>query len=127
MNETLSVRDEEKQSFELWEKLVKEKARQRERERRRLLDRLLEALDQLARDYRWEELYVFGSLIKPGRFRLDSDVDVAVRGLNKFDHFALVGGLSMLIERPVDVVMLEECPFAETIVLKGMKWQRKET
>jgi len=120
------LRAREKQSFELWERLAGDRARDRERNRRRQLGRVMEALDQLTGDYRWEELYIFGSLIKPARFHPESDVDVAVRGLSKFDHFAFVGDLSMLIERPVDVVLLEECPFAEAIVSKGLKWQKKE-
>jgi predicted nucleotidyltransferase len=70
--------------------------------------------------------YIFGSLIRPGRFRHESDVDVAVRGLNKFKHFVFVGDLSMLLERSVDVIGLEECPFTASIVSKGLKWRKKE-
>jgi len=53
-------------------------------------------------------------------------VDIAVSGLNKFALFAFVGDLSSLLGRSVDVVMLKECSFADTIASKGMKWQKKE-
>ena len=120
------VRKWPKGTFALWERLAEDRARDRERDRRRLLARVMEALDQLSRDYGWNEAYVFGSLTRPGRFRPESDVDVAVSGLNKFALFAFVGDLSSLLGRSVDVVMLEECPIAEAIISKGVKWQKKE-
>ena len=120
------VRERSKGTFSLWERLKEDRARDRERDRCGLLARVMEALDQLSRDYKWREAYVFGSLTRPGRFRPESDVDIAVSGLNKFTLFAFVGDLSSLLGRSVDVVMLEECSFADTIASKGMKWQKKE-
>lgn len=58
----------------------------------------------------------FGSLTGPECFGPDSDVDMAIRGLGKFDHCALVGDLSILPGCAVDVVRLEGCPFARRIV-----------
>lgn len=123
----LQPRETPKARFALWERLKEERARDRERDRLTLLTKVMEALDRLSRDYKWREAYVFGSLTRPGRFRAESDVDIAVRGLDKFALFAFVGDLSSLLGRDVDVVVLEECPFAETIVSKGFKWQKRET
>jgi uncharacterized protein len=112
--------------FELWRRASRECIREHEKERLRVLSRVVEALDRLASDYTWKEAYLFGSIVKPGRFHCHSDVDVSLLGLSKYDHYAFVGDLSMLIERPADVIRLEECPFAEAIVSEGVKWRRKE-
>jgi predicted nucleotidyltransferase len=34
-------------------------------------------------------IYLFGSIIRPGAFRFDSDIDVAVEGTNAEQYFAL--------------------------------------
>ncbi len=95
-------------------------------ERRRLsvLRQVLHALDTLSEKYAWEEAYLFGSLTRPGCFGPESDVDIAIAGLNKFDHYALVGDISNLLDRAVDVVRLEECPFAAKIAREGISWKR---
>ena len=37
--------------------------------------------------YQWDEAYLFGSLILEGRFRQNSDIDIAVLGLKKYDYY----------------------------------------
>jgi predicted nucleotidyltransferase len=114
------------ESFELWRRLAKARLQEHERERERVLSTVLEAIRELAQHYTWADLYIFGSITSPGRFHPRSDVDIAVRGLNKFDHFAFIGDISLLIGRSVDVVRLEDCRITESITSKGLKWQGKE-
>jgi hypothetical protein len=104
----------------------REKRRQRledyENIRRTVLSEIEEAVQVLTGQYEWEEIYLFGSILKPGKFQPDSDVDIGVKGLNKFSLYAFIGDISAILNREVDVVRLEECPFAEKIVKSGVKW-----
>jgi hypothetical protein len=95
-----------------------------EKHRLSVLEAVFAALETLSDQYAWEEAYLFGSLTRPGCFGPESDVDIAIAGLNKFDHYALVGDISNLLDRTVDVVRLEECPFAAKIAREGISWKR---
>lgn len=110
--------------FALWARSRREKQARLERRRLAALQEVLAALETLSRKYTWEEAYLFGSLTRPGRFGPESDVDIAVAGLSKFDHYAFVGHISNLLDRTVDVVRLEECPFAEKIAREGIPWKK---
>ena len=118
--------EDDKEEFSVWKRARKLRAEERERARLDVLSRVVEALHLLEERYCWKEAYLFGSLTRPGRFHPDSDVDIAIRGLNKFEHFAFVGDLSMLLQRPVDVLRLEDSPLAESIVSKGRICRRKD-
>ena len=111
---------------QLWYRHRAHKKQRLEKARRQLVAQVKTALDTLGRRYRWDEAYLFGSITRPHRFGPASDVDVALCGLNPLDHYAFVGDISALLNRNVDVVRLEECPFASTIVNKGVKWVRKQ-
>jgi len=111
----------------LWHKeLLKKKARW-EKERLKTLERVEAVLEQLEKMYHWKDAYIFGSITGKTAFRSSSDVDVALAGLNKLDLYSFVGDISMLMNRPVDVVRLEECGFAESIVKRGVKWTKKNS
>jgi predicted nucleotidyltransferase len=66
---------------------------------------------------------VFGSVTKPGAFRPNSDVDIALAsepiGLSRFQ---LQGLLEETLGRPVDVVLLDECRFREKILREAEVW-----
>ena len=70
-----------------------------------------------------EQVVVFGSLSKPGRFGELSDVDIALemapRGVSVCQLISL---LSEFLGRRVDVVLLGECRFAEKIRREGELW-----
>ena len=83
------------------------------------------ALEILYPKYKWNAAFLFGSIMKKEHFGSRSDVDIALWGLNSSDYYAFVGDVSELVNRPVDVILLEECPFAEAIVQKGKKWTPK--
>ena len=84
-----------------------------------------EALSCLEKKYQWNEAYLFGSLILEGRFRPDSDIDIAVLGLKKHDYYEFIGEISDILNKRVDVVLLEECTFGPFIKEKGIKWNHK--
>jgi predicted nucleotidyltransferase len=82
---------------------LRKKRRKNEKLRQEMLQRVLDLLPQLAARYGFNRAYVFGSLVKRGRFRKNSDVDIAIEGLNNENYLNLwpispiqSGGKSML-------------------------------
>ena len=108
-----------------WYKSILKKQVAQEKKRIAVLRQAKEVLNSLEKKYQWDEAYLFGSLILEGRFRPNSDVDIAVLGLKKYDYYKFIGEISDLLNRRVDVVLLEECAFAHFIKKKGIKWNNK--
>ena len=108
-----------------WLKSVLKKQADQEKMRIAALQQVEEALCCLQKKYRWDEAYLFGSIVLEGRFRRNSDIDIAVSGLEKFDYYEFIGEISDLLNKRVDVVLLEECHFEQFIREKGIKWNRK--
>ena len=106
----------------LWLQSAEEEEKEREKIRREVLREIDEALEILAMRYSWNDLYLFGSIIRTGRFTQSSDIDIAVRGLKKLDYFAFVGDISAILNRSVDVINLEDCHFSDSIVSGGVRW-----
>jgi predicted nucleotidyltransferase len=104
-----------------WHQAILEKQARRENLRLRLLDQIKSALTELEKKYDWTHTYVFGSVAQKGKFTENSDIDIAIEGLNKLDHYRFIGDISEHLNRRVDVVLLEECPFAESIKGRGLK------
>ena len=107
---------------ELWIRAQRRKHEESEALRLSVLSQMDRALGTLIRKYRWTECYLFGSILSPGRFHEDSDVDLAVGGLARHDLYRFVGDVSSILERNVDVVVLEESRLAESIRRKGKPW-----
>ncbi|HSH39582.1 MAG TPA: nucleotidyltransferase domain-containing protein [Chthoniobacterales bacterium] len=69
------------------------------------------------------EVMVFGSLVKPGRFTDESDVDVALqREPATMSIYQLSSLLAERLGRAVDVVLLDECRFRERIMREAEVW-----
>lgn len=100
---------------------AKEKA-QNEQDRQQLLQQTLAWLAENAQRYGVEGGYVFGSVTVPNRFTQRSDVDLAVETHKIGNICALMGALSMHIDRDVDVVALDQCHFAQKIRATGLSW-----
>lgn len=68
-----------------------------------------------------KEVYIFGSLVTK-EFREDSDIDIAIRGLDSDKFFNVMGKLMMEINTPFDLIDLDEKgnSFAEMIQKKGL-------
>ena len=109
----------------VWYKAILERQAVHEKLRLSVLQKINKSLKTLENKYNWDDTYLFGSVAQKGKFKRNSDIDMAISGLNKFEHYAFTGEISELLDKPVDVVLLEECIFTESIKEKGLKWNRK--
>ncbi|MEW5768011.1 MAG: nucleotidyltransferase domain-containing protein [bacterium] len=107
--------------FSVLEAGLKKKRELKEKERQDLLKHFIDVLANLREKYNLSEAFVFGSIVKPGRFIGNSDLDVAVKGLRNDRYFEFVTEISDKMSREVDVVELEKCRFAEKIRKEGIK------
>jgi len=97
-----------------------ETAQRREDLRAETLSRLRSLLERILPG---REVWVFGSVIRPGAFRENSDVDLALREEPaEISRYRLQSLLEEALGRPVDVVLLPESRFAETILREGQRW-----
>jgi predicted nucleotidyltransferase len=121
---TQPVGTEKKEPFDpyIWRQNRHRQKQSYEKIRISILGQICEALTALSHQYGWEEVYVFGSVIQPGRFQPRSDIDIAIKGLDKFQLYSFISDISSSLQRDVDVIALEECPFSEFIIKKGVKW-----
>ena len=109
----------------LWYKSILKKQAEQEEMRIITLQHTWEALSRLDKTYQWDEAYLFGSVVQQGKFGRNSDIDIAIRGLKRLEYYAFVGEISDLLDKRVDVVLLEECQFVDSIKEKGIRWNRK--
>ena len=109
----------------IWHKSILERQADQEKLRLLVLRQISKALNTLKKKYHWDDTYLFGSVAHKGKYRSSSDIDIAISGLNKLEHYAFIAEISELLDKPVDVVLLEECIFAQSIKEKGLKWSRK--
>ncbi|MEL6493067.1 MAG: nucleotidyltransferase domain-containing protein [Cyanobacteria bacterium J06621_3] len=101
--------------------LAKEKS-ENEQIRQQLLQQALSWLTDNAQQYGVQSGYIFGSVTMPNRFTQHSDIDLAVETHKSGDICGLMGGLSMLLLRDIDMVPLDQCHFAEKIRATGLAW-----
>jgi predicted nucleotidyltransferase len=92
----------------------RERLQARERQRlRRHADAML-AVRRLARRLLREEgakgVYLFGTALRPERFRLNSDIDLAVEGIPADRFFSVWARLERECGFPLDLVRLEWTP-----------------
>jgi predicted nucleotidyltransferase len=98
-----------------------ERAGRREAARAAARERLREVLSELLPA--GSEIWVFGSLLKPGRFREDSDIDIAVARLPAgMSEAWLQYQLALRLDRSVDVLNLHETRLRSRIEREGEKW-----
>ncbi len=95
-----------------------------ERDRQALLDKVFHLLEGLGSTYGIDRAYVFGSLIRPGRFNNQSDIDIAVEEIDPSRFFEAISEFSRHLERTVDLLELNKCHFAQRIREKGVLWER---
>ncbi|NET35865.1 MAG: nucleotidyltransferase domain-containing protein [Cyanothece sp. SIO1E1] len=98
------------------------KRRQAEVERQQILDQTLQWLSSHGEQFGILSGYIFGSVIQPGYFAADSDIDLAVERLKEGDPFGLISYLSLHLNRDVDLVPLDQCHFASKIRETGILW-----
>jgi predicted nucleotidyltransferase len=113
--------------FSLWKRSNKKRHRDWEAYRLTVFNQLWNVLTVMSEKYQWNTLVIFGSLIREGCFSPSSDIDIGVSGLNKFSHYSFVSELSSMLNHDVDVILLEECSFAQSIVSKGIIWTKNRS
>ena len=95
-----------------------------EQERQTLLAEVQHLLDDLGPRYGIQQAYIFGSLVRPGRFIPESDVDIAIEQIDPVRFFEAMEEFSMRLKREVDLVELNKCHFADKIQREGILWTR---
>jgi len=92
---------------------------QREIQRQRWLQRTREAVSRLVLDYPGvRQVFLFGSLVKPGQYRPGSDIDVAVECDTMEVESAFWRALEQELGRDVDVRPLTGA-IAEVVAYEG--------
>jgi predicted nucleotidyltransferase len=102
----------------------------KQRDAQRQADRLIELRDArerlrevLHRHLPGRRVWVFGSLLEPGRFNAASDIDLAVETLPEgISLYTLTALLDEEMQRPVDVVCLPESRLRHKIITEGESW-----
>jgi predicted nucleotidyltransferase len=70
-----------------------------------------------------QKVILFGSITKPGVFNDRSDVDLALESEPPgLDVWGLTSELMDRLNRPVDIVLLDQCRFREKILREGEVW-----
>jgi predicted nucleotidyltransferase len=107
-------------SFHLLQQRDAEMARERERIREATAAKLRHALrDHLPGQAVW----VYGSILKSGRFRLESDIDIALEQQSTGRSlYALQSLLTEATGHAVDICLLEETRLKEKIKKTGQRW-----
>lgn len=73
----------------------------------------------------FEEVYIFGSAVKPYQFGEYSDIDFAFKSLDRDKLFYVVAYLSESLNREVNVVHVEDIHFKDKIIREGIKWKKE--
>ncbi len=102
---------------------LREKEEIRKQKSRNELKATVKKLNDLAptwKKYNIKKVYLYGSLTV-GSLHSESDIDIAVEGnINYLQLLELWGELDRHFPREIDVRILEELPFNESIRKKGM-------
>lgn len=104
------------------DKMLANRSAQNEIERQQLLENVLLWLDQYGPRHGIQSAYIFGSLVQPGRFHQNSDIDIAVEHVNAEVFFSVISLISEAMGRDVDVIELSKCPFENRIRQAGIQW-----
>ncbi len=101
----------------LKEKSLKEKLG-REQLRKNLLLHVRQTLTAFFKNYPECNVYLTGSIVRPGLFSPGSDIDIVVENFqgSRLDLFI---ELSELFDIPVDLIIMERCHFSENIRNRG--------
>lgn len=82
--------------------------------------RLQQALAELIPGHK---VILFGSLTRPGIFNERSDVDLALESVPpQMSVYRLIAELMERLDRPVDILLLDQCRFRERIRREGEVW-----
>ncbi len=104
----------------LLEKSLRQKQARAETGRMALLTATEHALRELLPN---EKAILFGSLVRPGKFHENSDIDIALfQPPANGTEYGLQALLEETLHRRVDIVLLPHCRFRDKILKEGIPW-----
>jgi predicted nucleotidyltransferase len=106
------------------DKILGDRRLKLEEKRQKTLSKIIKWLDANADTYNIKKAYIFGSVTKPHKFTESSDVDIAIEEINPESFFFLISLLMEVMERDVDLILLNKCHFAHRIREKGILWKK---
>ncbi len=106
------------------DEILGDRCSQLEQERVLLLNKVLEWLNNFSSSYGIKQAYIFGSILRSGKFHEQSDLDIAVVQINPEDYFTVISLLQDYLGREVDVIILDNCHFAQKIRDTGLLWTK---
>lgn len=95
-----------------------------EEKRQKTLSKIITWLEENADTYNIKKAYIFGSVTKPNKFRETSDIDIAIEEMKPESFFLLISLLMEVMERDVDLILLNKCHFAHRIREQGILWTK---
>lgn len=111
---------------ELLDRYLNKIEQRKEEKRLELLQKILEGLNRISKEISFKKAYIFGSILKKKKFYYDSDVDIAVEGLNNENFFTFMSRISDLLGREVDVIQIETHRLKNKIIKEGLLWKKKD-
>lgn len=112
---------DENEAIENLKKIAEERVDEQEKNRLFVLNKVIETVKNYF-DGTPVEVFVIGSLIQPGKFRSDSDVDLVLKNFSG-DRFDVWTFLEKQIPRKVEVILYENCSFKDHIDKFGLRIQ----
>lgn len=100
----------EKKERRIWER---EKIRRKAMAKLSLLNEILSNFPEV------KKAYIFGSIIKEGKFRENSDIDIALEGKVKEDYFLIWSELEEKLNKGVDLRILDSGVTSQIIKKEG--------
>ena len=113
--------------YDLIDKIIEKQRADREAKRIKTLSEMKEILADLSLKYDFSKAYIFGSLVKKGRFGSESDADIAVFDLDNEYFFSMMAEISRLLGRNVDLYQIENINehLRKRIEETGMLWMQE--
>jgi uncharacterized protein len=108
-------------STQLYHQAEQERCQIFEQERMKQLELLKTILPEYFITTRVQSVYLTGSVTRPHTFGKHSDIDIATLGLPSEMYFKIVGQLTTILGRQVEIIELEQCRFADKIKKTGIK------
>jgi predicted nucleotidyltransferase len=112
----------DRSQFALWKAALQHRWATNEAARRQKLADLLAWLDTNGAAFEIKEAWIFGSVTRPNHFFGRSDIDLALAQDPNMLQFRIMSALSLALNRDVDVILLDDCPFASDIIREGIQW-----
>lgn len=97
----------------------KKEKEEREEERKKCLEKTLAVLKNEFENSE-TEVYLVGSITRPFAFTRQSDIDIVIKNYHGF-LFDLWPKLENAIGRTVEVILFEQCHFADFVLKEGLK------